>query len=775
MTVPERMCSGLKTRDGREIPLQGVRIDARLSGACSEVTVTHRYENREKVDVETVYVFPLEEGAAVSGFRARVGNRNIEGYVEKRERAFEVYDEAMADGHGAFLLDQERPNIFTASVGNLRAGQSAEVSITYVALLNHEGEAVRFSLPTTVSPRYVPTGAPEVVQRDGERVNPEVWFDVPYGLTLTVEVVSGSAIRSIESPSHHIRTDLDGGAATVTLATRENRLDRDFVLLVETKEAHQPCATVAREEDGTRVVMVTFAPGEDVLRQAEACEIQFVLDCSWSMSGSSISEAKQALELCARAMSEGDTFNIIPFGSDFETMWDEPRPYNQQNLDEAVAFIRSLDADMGGTEIRQPMAHVLKQPADNERPRQLVLLTDGQVANEADVIALCREEAATARVFAFGIGHGASEHLVRGVARESRGAAELICPGERIEAKVLRMFSRVRTPALTEVKMDWGGLTVDQAPSSVPPVFGGDSLTLFARVRSGLADTLVLRGDDKEWTIAVDLERVESGGPIPTLWARHRIRNLETSQGGTRGSNQSGRKSQGRLVDQIVELGKRYGLMSQHTSYVAVEERADADKTTEQAQLRRIPVTLTRGWGGGRGQATTRSAVRSIAAASSVVSTAASLVSQLFGSTSGSHGMSAALAPSSAGWDHGGDEEPLFLRKLSTGASPRERRTETADLSAPYPTDRLYDLLLTQRANGTFLLTPALESWLGDRARRVRKEVEKRDEALVATAVVVALVAAEMADRREEWKMAMEKAKKWLAKQAEQIDGGKLI
>ena len=117
------------------IPLQGVRIEACLTGLGSEVTVTQRYTNLEAVDVEAVYVFPLAEGAAVCGFTARVGDRLIRGRVEEREKAFEVYDDAMAAGHGAFLLDQERPNIFTVSVGNLRPQQTVEIAITYVTPL----------------------------------------------------------------------------------------------------------------------------------------------------------------------------------------------------------------------------------------------------------------------------------------------------------------------------------------------------------------------------------------------------------------------------------------------------------------------------------------------------------------------------------------------------------------------------------------------------------------------------------------------------------------
>ena len=163
----ETLHSCLVTSSQVSIPLQGIRLEACLTGLGSEVTVTQRYTNLEAVDVEAVYVFPLEEGAAVCGFTARVGDRLICGRVEEREKAFEVYDDAMAAGHGAFLLDQERPNIFTVSVGNLRPQQTIEIAITYVTLLTFEGAAVRLLIPTTVSPRYVPAGPPEVGQPDG--------------------------------------------------------------------------------------------------------------------------------------------------------------------------------------------------------------------------------------------------------------------------------------------------------------------------------------------------------------------------------------------------------------------------------------------------------------------------------------------------------------------------------------------------------------------------------------------------------------------------------
>lgn len=776
----------------QSIPLQGVHIAARLRGLCSEVAVTQRYRNQESVPLECVYVFPLEDGAAVSGFQARIGKRVIVGRVEERDKAFETYDDAMADGHGAFLLDQERPNVFTASVGNLEPGTEVEITIRYVALLRSTSGTIRFMLPTTVSPRYVPsTLAPEIGEPDGERVNPERRLTVPYGLTLTVDIDMDSPIRVLESPSHTVRAEHDGTKAKVSLSSRESALDRDFVLIIETRD-RQPSIRVAREEDGTRVAMVTFIPDIDDLPEYGGMEIDFVIDCSGSMRGDSIDEARRALALCVRAMSEADTFNIIRFGSSFTSLWPEARPYTQDNLDTASRYIQETYANMGGTEILSPLQQICGQKLDPSRPRQILLLTDGQVSNEDQVIALSRKHAQSTRIFAFGIGAGASEHLVRGVARASRGAADFIYPGERIESKVLQMFSRVSTPALTGLRMEWGGMNVVQTPNPVPPAFGGDSLTVFARIESGNTNRVALRSSARDWELAIDLEHAEADNLIPTLWARHAIQQLEDARP-PRGSNQGRGRREDRKRASIVELGVRYGLMSSATSYVAVEERADDERTQTQAELRRVPIALTKGWGGRHpgartmaGVAMSRSAPRMRIAASPPPHAVP------FGRPSGPPSPPPPPGPAFAPRPTGGRAQ---APRRPAPASPSAFRPPPAPSAPPAPmasygpsketlahggsrrqgTDRLFELLLSQQADGSFRMTAILEIWLGTRVGAVKQAIATHSEALVVTAVVVALLAKEASARQAEWTPAVRKAKRWLDKQGQEFDAGALL
>jgi Ca-activated chloride channel family protein len=248
------------------------------------------------------------------------------------------------------------------------------------------------------------------------------------------------------------------------------------------------------------------------------------------MEGSSIDQAKRALELCLRTLSGDDRFNVIRFGDRFEKLFEESREYTDRSLEQAVAYVRRIDADLGGTEIYPALRHILDDiPLCNGLRRELIVLTDGQVSNEEEIVSLARSHRKKARIFGFGIGYGASESLVRGLARASGGAAEFISPDERLEEKVLGQFSRLDTPAMTDVRIDWNGLRVKQSPVEVPPIFSGDSFTVYGLLEDGSIDgdislSAKIEGKDVAWSAPISFS--DTGNLIPTFWARSAIRDL---------------------------------------------------------------------------------------------------------------------------------------------------------------------------------------------------------------------------------------------------------
>lgn len=814
------------------IPLEHVAVDGRIVGASAEVTLTQRFRNTEARPIEAVYVFPLPSDAAVTGFTATIGDRIVEGRVEERERAFEIYDDAMAEGHGAYLLDSERPNIFTVSVGNLPAGQTVGITLRWVVRLAREGEAIRFQLPTTVSPRYVPTSAPknQIGEPDGERINPPRTAEVPYGLELLLRLEGGRP-RRVASPTHPIDLTWLPGGAEVRLARELTALDRDLVLLIEPEAPSRPEAVVACDATGQRFVQVEFVPSAPKVDSGH--EVVFVVDCSGSMQGDSIAQARRALELCIRTLGERDTFDIVNFGSAYQALFGRAEAFNATTLDRAVRHLAATDANMGGTEILPALASITARPTDALRPRQILILTDGQVSNEAETIAHAASQADRARIFTFGIGAGVSEHLVRELARATRGQVEMIVPGERIEPKVLRQFGRLRTPTLAGVTIDWGGLIVTQSPAVVPPIFEGDPLCVWARVESGVADRVVLRGGGLAWEVALDLERAlpaqdslaGSLGPVPAMWARSRIRELENEPERAGSAQARGTQRASARERQLVELGKRYGLLSSVTSYVAVELRAADARTREAAELRKVPIALTAGWGGtqagsgiptgvpttavgmakggGLNMRPTKTmagvlppppsfAPQSVAPAPSPVARAAApMESELAARGRAAPGHVPASTPTPAkdvsnATDSGG---PLgWLKRKAKAVVAKSESTwgdrtqfiameEEAMDEAVAPSDKadmggvdLYDVLLTQAADGHFPASRALTAWLGAHATTFEGIAARIGSDVAWTLCTLAYLEIDAGTRGDEWRAAAEKARSYLARVSATLD-----
>jgi Ca-activated chloride channel family protein len=784
------------------IPLVGVSVEGTITGLCARVSVAHRYRNAEATPIEAVYLFPLDEGAAVCGFEAVIDDVVVVGRVEERDRAFERYDEAIEQGHGAFLLDEERPDVFRASIGNLAPGKEVLVRLTYVTELPVADGQLRFTLPTTIAPKYAPAEDLRGVGRpEAEAVNPPVAWQVPYGLHLRLRVQMPGGLTGLSSPSHPIAIALEDGHAIVTLAAQEVSLDRDFVLAVDASALKTPHVWV----DEGAAVAVGFVP--DLPDTPVAAEVVFVVDRSGSMHGASIAEVRNALQLCLRAMTSGCCFNIIGFGSTYAPLFPESRVYDESSLAIATRYVEQLQADLGGTEILPSLEFVLGQPSRSGLPRQVVVLTDGEVTNTDAVLALVKSHRTRARVFAFGIGAAASQHLVKGMARVGGGTAEFIHPGERIEAKVVRQVSRILSPAVTDVRLEWIGGDVATAPADLPPIFRHQQLLAYGLVTDAMprAVRLSARGPagplswevpivglgQPDATVPVSGATVAAddhgpfgerplpspGGAIATLAARARIRELEEGEEWltSRGSLQHHRRPAA-VRQQIIDLSVRYGLLSRETSFVAIEHRAVP--VQGDMQLRRVPVALASGWAGVR--------------PASPFLAASSMPGRAGLARRHDVGLPMTLgAPAAIEWGDVIDESPLYetgdvpafrvsvraaaqsrtpastraFEALSGLASWLPRRTQSP--ARPAGLDALVKL---QRAAGAWDLDAALAEVLGRDLEDVRRAMPAAtapsDVAARAWATALALAWLERhaSAQQEEWRTLAIKAHVWLGR-----------
>ncbi len=519
---------GLITKNGEEIiPLIGVFVEAAIIGKSSKVKITQKYKNNGKRAVETVYRFPLPENASVTGFRILLKDKILKGEIEERDKAFKVYDDALIKGNGAVLLDQERPNIFTLSVGNLNPGNEAGIEIEYISVPDFKNNNLRFFLPTTISPRYIPASVPD----EGgipviSKVHPEYAGAVSYGLTIKVDVFKAGDIdiNSISSPSHTIKTGFDESRYTVEFTSGTVSMDRDFVLEIGYGKAALNRAVYFNSGQES-FLQVDFDPDmKKLMQESNECsseaspvgDIIFVLDCSGSMEGSSIAQAKKSLEILIRALSPGQKFNIYRFGSSFDKFSLNTGQFDEKSLNRALNFLSGTGADFDGTEILAPLKDIFSSTISNPAVGQesaksiksIVLITDGEVGNEAEVVNLVSSNREDFRVFTVGIGFGPNEYFIKEMAQSTGADYTMVHPDERIEIKILSMFNKLNMGALENIKLDFGfRYSSVEAVPELHSIFSGNSCQVFARVNS-------LEGYSDNGKRAEDKIAENSGSPV---------------------------------------------------------------------------------------------------------------------------------------------------------------------------------------------------------------------------------------------------------------------
>lgn len=387
---------------------QKIKVRGNVKGFTAEITATIEYHNDSENPIEAMYVMPLDEEAAVCSFQATIdGSRTIVAEVKDKQEALDTYDDAIASGHVAFLLDEsESSDIFLINVGNLPPKTSAMVEVTFVTQLSVEKEGrVVFVLPTVLNPRYTP--------RD---LKPSVTTTMPnntsvinkYSFDFEIQIESATAIKEITSPSHRLKVDIDPEDNKQALVRLEEYgFDADVQVHVLSSDPFTPSALVengaTKTQDGDAfmsnpIVMLNFFPEFDSFATMKPGEFIFIVDRSGSMMRDSrMGSARETLVLFLKSLPYGCYFNVIGFGSSFQKLFPKSELYNDATVDHACSHAQTMKADLGGTDILRPLKDVYSQPLIERYPRQIFLLTDGEVFNTEEVVDLVAKNADKAR------------------------------------------------------------------------------------------------------------------------------------------------------------------------------------------------------------------------------------------------------------------------------------------------------------------------------------------------------------------------------------------
>ena len=555
-------------------PLQRTDVAADIAGQMARVVVTQHFSNSSEAPIEALYTFPLPHQAAVDGMTFQIGERKIIGEIKKREEAAQIYQTAKAAGRNAALLDQERPNIFSQRVANIMPGQQIQVEISFTQPVSYRAGAYQWEFPTVVGPRYVTPQTP-----DADKITPPITPEntrAGHDLTMKVHLTSAVPLGEISSALHPITVDKSGDSeANIALQEGASVPNRDFVLRFKPRDNALQTGLLTRSDGkgGGWFQLVVQPPIDAPDAQIARKEMVFVIDQTGSQSGAPIEKAKETMRYCIENLNAGDTFQLLGFNTDVYPCFAKPVEATPANIARAKAYLEPLRGG-GGTDILKATDYALQIPADPDRPRIICFMTDGYVGNEAQISQYLRDKGSSARMFPFGVGNSVNRFLIDSMAREGRGVAEYALLNEDGKKLAQRFYNRVANPVLLDVEADWQGLPVAEVyPKRVPDVFESGPVVLTGRFTRPVAGELVVRGRaaGREWSrrVPVDFSRADrnGGAGLPSAWARQKIEDLSNTAPNASVSGEGADD----LRDEITRVALDYGLMSQYTSFVAVE------------------------------------------------------------------------------------------------------------------------------------------------------------------------------------------------------------
>ena len=571
------------------LPLKSTDVRVDISGVIADVVVTQRYKNEGTVPIEAKYLFPGSTRAAVNGLNVRIADRLITAQIREKQQARIEYDQARKEGKTAALLEQHRPNVFQMNVANILPGDDVLVELRYNELLVPTDGRYQFVYPTVVGPRYAGTAsnAPsettsgstpahaqafpaQPVLREGE-VSPSAF-------NLKVNLASPIGIQDIRSPSHAIDTAMDAGSAakraSVQLAAAASRVsnNRDFILDYRLAgNAIQSGVLLHRGEKENFFLAMVQPPQAVPPAAITPRDYVFVVDISGSMHGFPLDTAKALMRQLLGNLRASDTFNVLLFSGSNRMLAPHSVPATPANVNAAIRTIEQMGGG-GSTELLPALRRVYAEPKAPELARTVVVVTDGYVTVESEAFALVRQHLGQANVFAFGIGSSVNRHLMEGLARAGMGEPFIVTRPDEAKAQAERFRKLIESPVLTSVKAKFEGIDVyDVEPQALPDVLAERPVIVFGKWREHAGTTppnLIVEGRAAHGpytqTLPIDVAADGPGtGALRLLWARHRIAALSDEEALTGGEAQKAA---------ITKLGLDYSLLTQYTSFIAVDK-----------------------------------------------------------------------------------------------------------------------------------------------------------------------------------------------------------
>ncbi len=578
------------------LPLKSTKVDVRVAGVIADVTVTQRYRNEGQRPIEARYVFPGSTRAAVHAMQVRLAGRVLHAQIEEKQRARIRHETAKREGKTSALLEQERPNVFTMNVANILPGDDVQVELRYTELVVPTEGRYEFVFPTVVGPRYHRPASEGGTSSFPATAHLKEGEASRSGFDLRVRFASPLPVGELRSSSHGIEVSGEGTAqAEVELNDAGARNDRDFILSYRLAGERTATGLMLYRGEGPDggdenfFLAVVEPPKAIAAAQINPREYVFVVDISGSMHGHPLNTAKVLLRNLIGNLRPTDSFNVLLFSGSSQMLSTSPVPATRANIERAIATIDQARGG-GSTEIVPALKRIAALPKAADVARSVIVVTDGYVTVENEVFQLIRSNLGNSNVFAFGIGSSVNRHLIEGIARAGQGEPFIVTRPELAAAQAERLRRMIDAPVLTNLRARFDGLDVyDLEPASLtalPDVLGGRPVVIQGKWRGEPQGQLVLEGQAATGShvdvVTVTAPDVQASA-LRHLWARSRIQQLSDQEALEGGSGQR---------EAITALGLRYSLLTQYTSFIAVDQIV---RSTEAAVPVNQPLPLPQG------------------------------------------------------------------------------------------------------------------------------------------------------------------------------------
>lgn len=603
-TDPNPSIGGLYVQTGEKqlaFPLKHTEVEAKIAGNLSRVEVTQTFENPFTEALEAIYVFPLPDQAAVDNMEIKIGNRIIKGNIKKREEAQAIYEQAKRQGRTAGLLEQERDNIFTQSLANIQPGEQIDVTIRYTDSLKFAGGDYEFVFPMVVGPRFIPgipiDGSGDTDQvPDASRITPPIIPQATrsgHDIGVTVEIDAGLPISDVRSTSHQLRIEHEGKIVRVKLGNEDRIPNKDLILRYRVAGDRTSATILTQSDDRGGHFAIYFIPAL-AYRANEIVpkDVVFLMDTSGSQQGDPLRKCQELMRRFINGLNPDDTFTIIDFSDITTQLSGKPLPNTPENRTKAIDYINRLQAN-GGTYLLNGIRAVLNFPEAVEgRLRSIVLLTDGYIGNENEILAEVQQHLKPGnRLYSFGVGSSTNRFLLNRIAEIGRGTSRIIRHDEPTEQVANQFFRQINNPVLTNIQINWNGTGEIPVtyPSIAPDLFAEQPLVLFGRKQDRIAGNLHITGiaaGGYRYEETFNLNFEEMGNPaIAQLWGRMRIKDL---------MNQMFRYETKATVEAVTETALTYQLLSQYTAFVAVSDEVRVDPEGNSISME-VPLEMPEG------------------------------------------------------------------------------------------------------------------------------------------------------------------------------------